>query len=132
MMLLMALLAQCGTCNNTCKAQPPPDPRSLSVEGVPGVWFAEPDARRMLSVWREADRLRLRIPVLERMIENRQAALDVSDRRIRLANETINDLLITNERLARLAKPRWFQSPLLWAFIGAAIATAITLGVTLS
>lgn len=125
LIFLFALLAQCGT----CRAQPIPEPTRMQLNGSHGLWFSDQDATRILSVWREAESLRLRIPVLEAMIDNRNARIVIAERSLELADNQIRLLTETNETLTSISAPRWYESPWLWLSIGLILGTGITIGI---
>lgn len=127
LIFLLAMLAHCGTCS----AQTMPPPTRMELNGVPGMWFSEPDATRILSVWREANTLRLRIPVLEAMVENRNARIQLAERSLDLADRSIRALTNSNEALSSISAPRWYASPWLWLAIGLILGgTSVAIGIT--
>lgn len=97
-------------------------PVVLRHEGSPGLWFSEPDARRMLRAWRRA---RL-VPNLELQIENRQALIENLRSRLDVADQTATLLRERNEEL----RPRWFRAPAFLLTIGAIVGAALVISIS--
>lgn len=101
--------------------------RSLTVEGHPGLWFAEPIAACMASRLALVPELRKLVTVLELRVERTDAHVVLLERQLELSREIEAELDRALERAEkqRERSERWSRRPGLWWAVGVVSAVVL-------